>query len=180
MSDMAISKIILASKYASEKHAGQFRKGNHDIPYINHPIKVTHVLASVGAVEDEDVLAASLLHDVLEDTDTTFQELVNIFGERVAQIVAEVSDEKDLEKAERKALQIKNAKTLSYEAKLIRIADKVCNVQDICGKYAPKWSYEQKYEYIEWAKAVVDEIAGTHEVLENYFYDEHRWGRLRL
>jgi hypothetical protein len=75
---------------------------------------------------------------------------------------------------------VKNASRLSEEAKLIRIADKICNIQDVCGKDVPDWSYERKFEYLEWAKNVVDEIAGTHEVLENLFYDEHRWGRLKI
>lgn len=172
--------IVRAMQFAAEKHKGQFRKGNLNTPYINHPIKVAYVLRTIGGVEDEDIIAAALLHDVVEDTDATHADLENVFNKKVADIVLEVSDEKDKSKDFRKQHQIDNAKNLSIEAKLVRIADKICNIQDVCGEDAPNWSYERKYEYLEWAKEVVDQITGTHEMLEMTFYDEHRWGRLKL
>lgn len=172
--------ILKAANFAAVKHKGQFRKGNLNTPYINHPIQVAFVLQTIGGINDEDLIAAALLHDVIEDTDTTHADLVNIFNKKVADIVLEVSDDKHKPKAERKILQVKNASSLSYDAKLIRIADKICNVQDICGNDAPDWNYERKFEYIEWAKSVVEQITGTHEELENHFFDEHRWGRLKL
>ena len=171
--------ILKATEFAANKHRGQFRKGNLNTPYINHPIKVAYILERAG-VDDEEILAAAILHDVIEDTDVTYSDIKNIFNERVADIVLEVSDDKELTREERKDRQVKNASRLSEEAKLIRIADKICNIQDVCGKDVPDWSYERKFEYLEWAKNVVDEIAGTHEVLENLFYDEHRWGRLKI
>ena len=172
--------ILKAAKFASDKHKGQFRKGNLNTPYINHPIKVAYVLEKVGGISDPEIIAAALLHDVIEDTDTTHSDIKNIFNEKVADLVLEVSDEKDKPRDERKAMQIKNASNLSYEAKLIRIADKICNIQDICGADIPNWSYEQKFKYLEWAKDVVDQLKGTHKLLENHFFDEHRWGRLKL
>lgn len=171
--------ILKATEFAANKHKGQFRKGNLNTPYINHPVKVAYVLEKVG-VTDQVVLAAAILHDVIEDTDATHSDLKNVFNKKVADIVEEVSDNKYLSRDERKAFQISNASNLTYEARLIRIADKICNVQDICGKDSPDWSYERKYEYLEWAKEVVEELIGTHEVLENIFYDEHRWGRLKI
>ena len=171
--------ILKATEFAANKHKGQYRKGNLNTPYINHPIKVAYVLERIG-VTDVEVLAAALLHDVVEDTDATHSDIQNVFNKKVADIVLEVSDDKEKPKAERKASQINNAPNLSYEAKLIRIADKICNVQDVCGQDSPDWDYERKFEYIEWAKSVVDQIKGTHEALENMFYDEHRWGRLKL
>ena len=171
--------ILKAAEFAATKHRGQFRKGNLNTPYINHPIKVANLLENVG-VKDAEVLVAVLLHDVVEDTNTTYSDIRNVFNQRVADFVLEVTDDKEKSKKERKALQIQNAKGLSYEAKLIRIADKICNVQDISGKDAPDWSYERKFEYLEWAKKVVDEIKGTHDVLEVLFYDEHRCGRLKI
>ena len=171
--------ILKATEFAANKHRGQFRKGNRNTPYVNHPIKVAYVLEKVG-VTDEIILAAALLHDVIEDTDATHSDLKNVFNEKVADIVLEVSDDKEKSKEERKSAQIASAPSLSFEAKLIRIADKICNIQDVCGKESPDWDYERKYEYLEWAKEVVDTITGTHELLENMFYDEHRWGRLKI
>lgn len=172
--------MIRAIHFASEKHRAQLRKGKLNTPYINHPIKVAYILKTIGKIHDDEILAAAILHDVIEDTDATYSDLKNIFNEKVATIVLEVTDEKDAPKPERKQSQIDNASKLSSEARLIRIADKICNIQDVCGADAPDWDYDRKYEYIEWAKAVVDQIKGTHEDLENYFYDEHRWGRLKL
>lgn len=172
--------IVRALHFAAEKHRGQFRKGNLNTPYINHPIKVAFVLQTVANVTDEDVIAAALLHDVIEDTDATHKDLVNLFNARIADMVLEISDEKGLEPEVRKRLQIEDAPNLSKEAKLIRIADKLCNIQDVCGLDAPNWDYDRKYEYLEWAEKVVNQITGTHEVLETAFFDEHRWGRLKL
>ena len=172
--------IIKALQFAAEKHRGQLRKGNLKTPYINHPIKVAFVLETIGKVTDQNVLAAALLHDVIEDTDATHKDLVNLFNTKVADIVIEISDEKGLDRKVRKRLQIQDAKNLSYEAKIIRIADKLCNIQDNCGIDAPNWDYDRKYEYLQWAEEVVNQIKGTHEELENSFFDEHRWGRLKL
>ena len=171
--------ILKATEFAANKHRGQHRKGNLNTPYINHPIKVASVLEKVG-VNDTVTLAAALLHDVIEDTDTTHSEIKNVFNQKVADIVLEVTDDKVKSKKERKALQIETAKSLTYEAKLIRIADKICNIQDVSGEDAPNWTYERKFEYLDWAKRVVDQINGTHDVLESIFYDEHRWGRLKI
>jgi guanosine-3',5'-bis(diphosphate) 3'-pyrophosphohydrolase len=171
--------ILKAAEFAANKHRGQFRKGNLNTPYINHPVKVASVLEEVG-IDDHETLAAALLHDVIEDTDTTHSEIKNVFNRKVADIVLEVSDDKEKSKKERKDLQIEGARFLTYEAKLIRIADKICNIQDVSGQDSPNWNYERKYEYLEWAKKVVDQINGTNEVLESIFYDEHRWGRLKI
>ena len=172
--------IIKALQFAAEKHKGQLRKGNLKTPYINHPIKVAFVLQTIGGVTDENVLAAALLHDVIEDTDATHKDLANLFNTKIADIVIEISDEKGLDREVRKRLQIQDAVNLSYEAKIIRIADKLYNIQDVCGIDAPNWNYDRKYEYIQWAEKVVNQIKGTHEALETSFFDEHRWGRLKL
>jgi len=172
--------IVRAMHFAAEKHRGQFRKGNLNTPYINHPIKVAFVLQTVANISDEDVISAALLHDVIEDTDATHKDLCNLFNTRVADIVIEISDEKGLEASVRKRLQVEDAPNLSEEAKIIRIADKLCNIQDVCGIDAPNWDYNRKFEYLMWAEQVVNQIKGTNEALEAAFFDEHRWGRLKL
>ncbi len=84
-------------------------KGADGEPYINHPLEVANLLANVGKIEDYDVLIAAVLHDTIEDTDTTEEEIAEMFGETVCGYVAEVTDDKSLPKARRKELQIEHA-----------------------------------------------------------------------
>ena len=126
-----VSIILAASAFAAHKHRDQRRKGADASPYINHPIAVANVLANEGGITDDTVLAAALLHDTIEDTDTTVGELQAQFGPDVAAIVVEVTDDKSLPKQDRKRLQIEHAATLSNQAKLVKLADKTCNVRDM-------------------------------------------------
>ena len=138
-------------------------------PYINHPIALASVLSREGGVQDGVVLAAALLHDTLEDTQTDPDELRAAFGDRIADIVGEVTDDKSLVKAERKRLQIEDAAALSREAKLVKLADKICNVRDVADQPPAKWDLARRREYFEWARAVVDRMRGTHPELEKRF-----------
>jgi guanosine-3',5'-bis(diphosphate) 3'-pyrophosphohydrolase len=126
------SAILSAAAFAAAKHRNQRRKDAEASPYINHPIALAELLAFVG-IEDLEVLQAALLHDTVEDTDTSFQELEERFGKAVADIVQEVTDDKALPKGERKRLQVEHAAQLSREAKLVKLADKICNLRDIAG-----------------------------------------------
>ena len=168
MSD-AIPLILKALEFASLKHRDQRRKDKDASPYINHPIALANVLSREGGVTDEGVLAAAILHDTLEDTQTTPAELRDAFGERIAGIVAEVTDDKNLPKAERKRLQIEHAPVISREAKLVKLADKICNVRDVAEHPPAKWDLARRREYFDWAKAVVDGLRGTHAELERRF-----------
>jgi guanosine-3',5'-bis(diphosphate) 3'-pyrophosphohydrolase len=165
-------KILLqALAFAADKHRIQRRKDASASPYINHPIALANVLLNEGGVEDEHVLVAALLHDTLEDTETTAQELVQLFGKEIAELVLEVTDDKALPKAERKRLQIEHAPHISRRAKLVKLADKICNLRDITICAPADWSMARKQEYFEWAKAVVDGLRGVHPGLE-YLFDE--------
>jgi len=164
--------ILHALEFASLKHRDQRRKDADASPYINHPIALATLLTREGVVEDI-VLAAAILHDTLEDTQTTPAELREHFGERVAGIVAEVTDDKNLLKAERKRLQIEHAATISREAKLVKLADKICNVRDVADHPPARWDLARRREYFEWAKAVVDRMRGTHPGLERRFDDAY-------
>ncbi len=168
MSAQKIAKILQAASFAAKKHTGQKRKDGVE-PYINHPLEVANLLANVGQVTDEDILTAAILHDVLEDTDTTAGEITNLFGKAVCDYVLELTDDKSLPKQERKKLQIEKALHLSLGAKQIKIADKISNVHDIMNSPPKDWSAERKLEYIEWAKAVVERLRGVNEHLESYF-----------
>ena len=166
---LALPLIVRALEFAAHKHRDQRRKDAEASPYINHPIVLANVLVSEGGVDDPAVLAAALLHDTVEDTETTTAELRAAFGEKIAAIVGEVTDDKNLVKAERKRLQIEHAAHISREAKLVKLADKICNVRDVANHPPAKWDLTRRREYFEWAKAVVDQLRGIHPQLERKF-----------
>ena len=163
--------LLAALTFAAHKHRDQRRKGVTALPYINHPIDVAHLLASLGGIDDPVVLMAAVLHDTIEDTDTTADELRGHFGEAVTAVVCEVTDDKTLRTEQRKALQIEHAAHLSREARLVKLADKICNVRDIATHPPANWPLQRQQEYFDWAKAVVDQLRGTHAKLEAVFDD---------
>ncbi|KAA8769471.1 HD domain-containing protein [Burkholderia pseudomallei] len=164
-----MNKLVAAIAFAADKHRNQRRKDREASPYINHPIALANVLANEAGVEDERVLIAAVLHDTIEDTETTEQELLRLFGKDVADIVTEVTDDKSLPKAERKRLQVEHAGHISRRAKLVKLADKICNLRDIAKSPPADWSLERKQEYFDWAKDVVDGLRGAHPGLEANF-----------
>lgn len=164
--------VLKAAAFAAEKHRNQRRKDEEASPYINHPIQVAHILVQAD-VEDPEVLAAALLHDSIEDTNTSFEELEIVFGYEIANIVAECTDDKRLSKLERKQAQIDHAAKISRKARLVKLADKIANVNDMNDAPPAGWSLERKREYFDWAKQVVDRMRGTHAVLEARFDGEY-------
>lgn len=162
-------RFFKALQFAARRHTSQRRKGGKDVPYINHPIDVATQLVTVGGISDPAVLAAALLHDTVEDTDTTPQELEHEFGADVAALVAEVTDDDSLTSAERKLKQEVEAPTKSPRAKLIRLADKTCNVRDITNHPPPSWSIERRRAYFDWAGRVVAALGRVHPALEKDF-----------
>ena len=151
-----IGLVIRAIEFAAQKHRMQRRKDSDASPYINHPIALMHVLCIDGGITDPEILAAAALHDTIEDTETTGEELEREFGSVIASIVSEMTDDKSLLKAERKRLQIEHAHHMSKEGALIKLADKICNLRDVAANPPAGWSLERRMEYFEWAKAVVD------------------------
>ena len=161
--------LLQALKFAAEKHRKHKRKGVEASPYINHPIEVAEVLATSGQIDDLTTLQAAILHDTIEDTDTTESDLEKLFGAEVAKVVSEVTDDKSLPKQERKRLQIEHAPHLSDRAKQIKIADKTCNVRDVGSKPPADWDEVRRKEYFDWAEAVVAGCRGVNKGLEDYF-----------
>ena len=150
MTDSASLPVVLqALAFAADKHRDQRRKDALASPYINHPIALANVLVREGGVTDPAVLAAALLHDTVEDTQTTPSELRAAFGPAIAAIVEEVTDDKSLPKAE--------------------LADKICNLRDMSDHPPVKWDLARRREYFEWAKAVIDRLRGVHPGLEALF-----------
>lgn len=159
--------ITKAAHFAAVKHVHQRRKGERQEPYINHLVEVSEILAQ--CTDDQDVIVAGMLHDTLEDTETTYEELVQEFGVNIANIVREVTDDRTLPKAERKRLQVQNAPHKSDQAKMIKIADKISNLRSILNTPPAGWDNNRKREYFDWAKQVVDGCAEINGKLECKF-----------
>jgi guanosine-3',5'-bis(diphosphate) 3'-pyrophosphohydrolase len=159
--DADLALLLKALAFAAHKHRDQRRKDAEASPYINHPIALAQVLAGEGGVTDLEVLAAALLHDTIEDTATTGAELAREFGARIAAMVEEVTDDTKLPKAERKRLQIEHAAGLSDGAKLVKLADKICNLRDVAIRPPAGWDLARRREYFDWAKRVIDGLRGA-------------------
>lgn len=163
--------LLKAARFSAEKHRDQRRKDSHASPYINHPLQVAETLASVGGVEDVSLLVAALLHDTVEDTGTRPEEIETEFGAEVLFLVMEVTDDKSLPKPERKRLQVEHAPHKSHRAKLLKLADKICNVNDILNTPPADWSLQRRREYLLWTEQVVAGLRGASPRLERR-YDE--------
>jgi guanosine-3',5'-bis(diphosphate) 3'-pyrophosphohydrolase len=166
-----LPKLLEAASFSAKKHRYQKRKGKDGEPYINHPLEVSNLLANIGKIEDYDILIAAILHDTIEDTETTPEEITALFGEKVCNYVLEVTDDKSLPKAERKRLQIEHAPHLSDGAKQIKLADKISNITDVMNNPPHHWSPERRDEYITWGEQVVAGLRGVNPYLEKYFDD---------
>jgi guanosine-3',5'-bis(diphosphate) 3'-pyrophosphohydrolase len=169
--DNSVGVILKALRFSAIKHRDQRRKDIPETPYINHPIDVAEKLWDVGGVRDEAILVAAILHDTIEDTITSPDEIRASFGEQVLTLVLEVTDDKSLPKPERKRLQVEHAPHLSPAAKLIKLSDKVCNLGDNLHSPPPDWSTERRQEYLLWTEQVVAGLRGTSPALEKQ-YDE--------
>jgi guanosine-3',5'-bis(diphosphate) 3'-pyrophosphohydrolase len=165
--------ILHALEFAAHKHRDQRRKDVHASPYINHPIALANILVNEADIHDPEVICAALLHDTIEDTQTTADELEAEFGAVVRDIVLEVTDDKLLPKTERKRLQIEHASQASPKAKLVKLADKISNLRDIAASPPASWSLTRQQEYFEWAKAVIDGVRGANAKLEAAFDDAY-------
>jgi len=164
-----LALLLKALTFAARKHRDQRRKDARASPYINHPIALADVLVNEAGVTDVDVLCAALLHDTIEDTETTPGELEREFGRDIADIVVELTDNKMLKKRTRKRMQIAHAASASRQAKLVKLADKICNLRDITARPPASWGVERRREYFDWAKTVVDRLRGADAKLEAAF-----------
>jgi len=161
--------ILKALAFAARKHKDQRRKDAEASPYINHPIALASILCNEGHVTDVEVICGALLHDTVEDTATTPEELATEFGSAIRDIVMEVTDDKSLPKMERKRLQVEHAAHASPKAKLVKLADKISNLRDVAGSPPAHWDLARRQAYFDWAKQVIDSLRGVHEGLEKVF-----------
>lgn len=176
--DTDIGLLVRAIEFAARKHRLQRRKDVDASPYINHPVALMSVLCVEAGICDVEVLSAAALHDTIEDTETTRDEIRREFGRKIADIVAEVTDDKALPKDDRKRLQIQNAPHKSAAASLVTIADKISNLRDVAANPPAGWSIERRRDYFVWAKAVVDGLPTTHPLLRALF--EEIYGKMPL
>lgn len=164
-----VGALLGVLRFASLKHRKQRRKDEEASPYINHPIAVAEVLWRIGGVYDRDVVFAAVLHDTIEDTDTTYQDLVSHFGKRVADLVQEVTDDKSLPKTERKRLQVVQAPSKSQGAQCIKLADFISNLSDLKHFPPKRWSQSRRKAYLLWSQSVVAGLRGANPALEEKF-----------
>ncbi len=162
--DMA--RLLRAASYAAVKHSDQRRKDVDASPYINHPLAVAACLADEVGVTDLELLTAALLHDTVEDTDASLDDLTRCFGPTISALVAEVTDDKSLPKARRKELQVEHAPHKSAAAKQLKIADKICNIRDLDPDSPAGWERARKVQYIDWAELVVAGCRGVNPALD--------------
>lgn len=157
-----------AIAFATKAHAGQFRKGPGQVPYIIHPLAVIKLLRFAGEVSDEVTLAAAALHDTIEDCGVSYETLVAEFGAEVADVVVEVTNAPGLNGREAKDAQIAKAPYMSQRAKLVKLADKAANVADLL-EHPPGWKRESVLGYIDSSTKVVAAIGPVSRGLELAF-----------
>src|SRR3954447_17384566 len=167
----SVVQVMKAADTAARWHVHQRRKGSAQEPYINHLLEVANLVAHATEGADPQLVIAALLHDAVEDQGVTPETIATDFGQHVANIVMEVTDDKSLPKAERKLKQVEFASNKSREAKLIKLADKTSNLRAVANSPAPDWSVGRRREYVEWAMNVVKGLRGTSPWLENQFHN---------
>lgn len=158
--DRVVDQLFDAAIFAAQKHQGQVRKDLHGSPYVTHPLAVAQALWQIGGVREASTLAAAILHDTLEDTSTTHEEIRERFGSEVLAIIREVTDDKSLGKMERKRLQVAHASELSQPARLVKLGDKLINCQDILNSPPKDWTLQRRQDYIQWGADVSPRSAG--------------------
>jgi guanosine-3',5'-bis(diphosphate) 3'-pyrophosphohydrolase len=177
MTSQEIQEICSGIDFAAEKHRFQTRKNKEKTPYISHPIGVAYNLMRVGEVREISIIIGALLHDTIEDTQTTFEEIESKFGKHVAGLVREVTDDKSLATEARKRFQVINASQKSKGAAQIKLADKLFNLNDLYNNPPPDWTQTRIDRYYEWAQSVIDRLppandklhAAVEEIINQYW-----------
>ena len=161
--------VLKAADAAARWHVNQKRKGAAQEPYINHLLEVASLVADATGGKDPDLVIAALLHDAIEDQEVPREMIAEAFGEEVAALVEEVTDDKSLEKSERKRKQVEHASSKSGRAKIIKLADKTSNLRTISVSPSPEWSVKRRLEYVAWAREVALALKGANAFLEAEF-----------
>lgn len=156
-----------AADFAAKAHEGMLRKGSR-IPYIYHPMEVALCVAQMTA--DPDVIAAAYLHDVLEDTSATREELRLHFGNRVLEMVLAETEDKRLSWRERKAATVEHLATASREVKILTLADKLSNLHSTAVEYLmhgdrvwQRFNEKKKSSHQWYYKGIIDALQDMEE-----------------
>jgi len=175
-----VQRLVHAIDFAAERHRHQRRKDKRESPYINHPIALMRVLSVEAGIHDIDVLIGAVLHDTIEDTETTEHEIAQHFGRNIADLVLEVTDDTSLDHAVRKRLQIESAPLKSVGATMIKLADKTCNLRDMIASPPHWWDDRRRAEYFNWARSVADRLPVVHDKLLAIFVEAWTQGRRKI
>ena len=164
------TQIILAALgFAARKHRDQRKPDATPSNSITQPIQLAHVLGVEGNIADEQVIAAAILHDTIEDTETTNEELRQHFGLTIAEVVGEVTNDLSISAQERKLRQLEQAPQFSRRAKLIKLAERICDLRDMADNPPPDLTTRQIQDYFDWSREVVDCMRGISPSLEAAF-----------
>jgi (p)ppGpp synthase/HD superfamily hydrolase len=164
-----VQRILAAARFAAEKHAAQKRKGAAAEPYVNHLIEVAQLIADSSEKLDANLVMAGFLHDTIEDTYTTADELERAFGSDITALVMELTDDKSLPKEVRKELQVEEAPHKSVRAQVIKLADKISNLRSVLTSPPANWNMRRRREYFAWAQRVVNALSAPNPILKAEF-----------
>ncbi len=167
--ETSLKLLLKALSFAANKHKDQRRKDIEVSPYINHPISLANILCNEAHITDVEIICGALLHDTVEDTNTTPNELEEEFGSSIKNIVMDVTDDMTLPKDVRKRKQIEHAAHILDKSKQVKIADKISNLRDVANNHPPDWGLERRQKYFDHAKNVIDQLRGVHPALEATF-----------
>lgn len=171
----ACGLVVRAAYFAGEKHRLQRRSDIEQTPYINHPLELAHILTEEGDIYCMDTICASLLHDTLEDTETSPEELNKHFGEIITSIVIEVSNDMTLNSQQRREYELRKVASLSNKAKLVKIADKLANIRDVSTMPPAGWTREKKQNYFDFALEIVDQVKDASPRLHQIFLRDYKY-----
>ncbi|MDR2539287.1 MAG: HD domain-containing protein [Chlamydiales bacterium] len=153
-----VEQILQAMEFSTEKHRFQTRKNDRKTPYVSHCFEVAYKVMSVGEVRDLTSILASLLHDILKDTQTTVEEIEKTFGTQVAKVVDELTGDRKLSLQEKKRQETIHASYRSKPAAIVQLADTLCNTLELLNHPPKGWSRKYIDQYFQWAQTVVDRL----------------------
>jgi GTP diphosphokinase / guanosine-3',5'-bis(diphosphate) 3'-diphosphatase len=159
--------VTRAIYFTSVKYSDKHRKNMQDVPHINHPIEVCNFLCNIGGITNHVMLCAAILHDILENTKTTYFELVEKFGEDVANIVLECTDNDEFNEEKRKRLQLRHAHDYSDNAKLIKLADEWSTIKTLLENPPNEWTTDRILGYVKWSCKYCMQMYGTNDNIDN-------------
>ena len=173
---MILPRLLEALDFAAERHSAQRRKGPDAAPYVNHLIEVAMLVARVAQVEDVEVLMAAVLHDVLEDTPTSRDEVAARFGPRVCRFVEALSDDKSLPRKQRRQITLEHLPEMEALVKVVKLADLTSNIKLL----PPNWSDERKLEYLEWSESAASICQAECQALAELYWQRAGAARAAL